>query len=66
MGNKLNQNLKMAKMKERMKAKVDLKTQMEELKEKLVSQPAYTDDELAAIINEPKTKSKSKGKKQKK
>jgi hypothetical protein len=69
MGNKLNQNLKMAKMKERMKAKVDLKTQMEELKEKLVSQPAYTDDELAAIMSQPNTSTstsiKSKAKKQK-
>jgi len=64
MGNKLNQNLKMAKMKERMKAKVDLKTQMDNLKEQLVSQPAYTDDELAAMMAQPSI-SKSKGKKQK-
>ena len=64
MGNKLNQNLKMAKMKERMKSKVDLKTQMEELKQKIATQPAaYTDDELAAIMAQPS--STTKGKKQK-
>ncbi len=64
MKSKMNENLRKAKMKERMKEKIDIKDKMNELKQKITEKPpAYTDDELAALIGSAKPQSGKKSKK---